>query len=129
MQEVHNYSDLFINFRKCKPIVSPLTSPRAPSNIICTIFVYNLYSDTYSFLLILSASKIQCAKIPDWMDLSGRIVEGQGGLHWTDITNFSTVETIIRIRHDSIVIIFQKFAIISHNPAGNRSLNHFDSCF
>ena len=67
-----------------------MTSPRAPSNIIYTIFVYNFYSDTYSFLLILSASEIQCAKIPNWMDLTGRIVEGQGGLHWTDITNFST---------------------------------------
>ena len=39
------------------------------------------------------------------------------------------IETVIRMRHDNIVVIFQKFAIISHNPAGNRAFNHFDSCF
>ena len=39
------------------------------------------------------------------------------------------LETVIRMRHDNIVVIFQKFAIISHNPVGYRAFNHFDSCF
>ena len=39
------------------------------------------------------------------------------------------LETVIRMRHDNIVVIFQKFAIIFHNPAGIMAFNHFDRCF
>ena len=39
------------------------------------------------------------------------------------------LETVIRMRHDDIVVIFQKFAIISHNPVGYSAFNHFDGFF
>ena len=39
------------------------------------------------------------------------------------------LETVIRMRHDNIVIIFQKFAITSHRPAGNRAFNHLTVVF
>ena len=39
------------------------------------------------------------------------------------------VETVIKMRRDNIVVIFQMFAIISHNPTGKSAFNYFDSSF
>ena len=44
-------------------------------------------------------------------------------------TSLKILETVIRLRHDNIVVIFQKFAIISHNSAGKSAFNNFDSSF
>ena len=45
------------------------------------------------------------------------------------LASLSNLETVIRMRHDNIVVIFQKCAIISHNPAGKSAFNYFDSYF
>ena len=39
------------------------------------------------------------------------------------------LETVIRLRHDNIVVNFQKFAIISHNSVEKSAFNNFDSSF
>ena len=37
------------------------------------------------------------------MDLTGRIVEGQGGLHWTYITNFSTANLKTKFKYYFVI--------------------------